>query len=102
MTTQMTDGISYEDESFQICAWNGAELIEPKDYGLNPQMASTACYRGWSAEFLVTDRLLLKDLSVFHDAGLPVKNQRANGPVIHGVAPITPESWGDLIATTKT
>lgn len=94
MTTQMTDGITYEGESFQICGCNGPEFFDPKEHGLNPKAPSTACYRGWVGEYIVTDRLLLRDLYVFHDAGLPVKNKTANGPVIGGVAPTKPESWG--------
>lgn len=94
MTTQMTDGVTYLNESFQICGVNGTELFDPAAHGLNPQAPSTACYRGWMGEYAVTERLLLRDLFVFHDAGLPAKNKTANGPVINGIHPTKPESWG--------
>ncbi len=45
------------------------------------------------AEFSVEENLKLKDLYVFHDAGLPVKNKRPNGPTINSILPIEPNSW---------
>jgi hypothetical protein len=44
------------------------------------------------AEYAIDDKLSLADLYVFHDAGLPAKNRRPNGPVINGVLPQEPES----------
>jgi hypothetical protein len=43
-------------------------------------------------EFVVLDSLVLNNLFVFHDAGLPVKNKRPNGPPINTIEPCKPKS----------
>jgi hypothetical protein len=92
MTAQLADEVRFRDHKFIICGINGSELFVPGDYGLNPTMASTACYRGWMSEYAVSEQLILKNLFVLHDAGLPVKNRKPNGPTIRGVEPIAPKS----------
>jgi hypothetical protein len=92
MTTQISDGVFFEGTQFALCGCNGNELFEPTRYGLIPTMASTACYRGWMSEYSVAEELLLQDLYVFHDAGLPAKNRRPNGPTINSIPPISPNS----------
>jgi hypothetical protein len=93
MTTQISDGVIFEGTKYVLCGCNGSELLDPSQYGLVPAAPSTACYRGWMAEFSVAENLLLKDLYVFHDAGLPAKNKRPNGPAINSIFPIEPNSW---------
>lgn len=93
MTTQISDDVFFEGTKFILCGCNGSELFEPTRYGLLPAAPSTACYRGWMAEFSVAENLQLKDLYVFHDAGLPAKNKRPNGPAINSILPIEPNSW---------
>jgi hypothetical protein len=92
MTVQISNSITYQAQTFGIYRTSGPRLFEPKDYGLNPKCTSTAGYLGWMAEFVIADRLLLRDLLVFHNAGLPIKNRSPNGPAIQGVLPISPDS----------
>lgn len=93
MTTQISDGVIYGGRKFVLCGCNGPELFDPAQYDLVPAAPSTACYRGWMADFSVNEILVLKDLFVFHDAGMPVLNRRPNGPLINSIAPIEPNSW---------
>jgi hypothetical protein len=92
MTAQASDQVTYANEQFLLCGVNGPELFDPAAFGLKPAMPSTACYRGWMANYEVIDQLLLADLYVYHDAGLPAKNRRPNGPTIAGVQPVDPNS----------
>lgn len=93
MTTQISDRVDFEGTKFTLCGCNGSELFDPTAYKLTPAAPSTACYRGWTAEFSVQQNLQLKDLHVFHEAGLPAKNKHANGPAINSILPIEPNSW---------
>lgn len=97
MTAQATDAVLLHGERFLICGVNGSELADPSQWGLKPEMPSTACYRGWVAEYRIDDRIELANLYVFHDAGLPVKNRKPNGPVINGIAPQEPDASGSAI-----
>lgn len=92
MTAQAADSALFKGRQFLVCGANGPALLEPERFGLKPEMPSTACYRGWMAEFSIEHQILLADLYVFHDAGLPAKNKRPNGPIINGVSPEDPKS----------
>ncbi|MES2583199.1 MAG: hypothetical protein V4627_10825 [Pseudomonadota bacterium] len=93
MTTQATDSATFRGKKYLVCGVDGPELVVPTEFGLKPEMPSTACYRGWMAEYSIDKSLTLSDLYVFHDAGLPVKNRTPNGPKINGVEPQEPNSY---------
>lgn len=92
MTAQIPDLVHFRDQEFVLCGVNGGPLLEPEQFGLNPASPCTACYRGWCAEYQVAEGIQVHKLYVFHDAGLPVKNRRPNGPDINGVAAQKPKS----------
>ena len=92
MTAQVTDTVEFQGEEYTLCRYSGDILFAPEEYGLNPSSPSTACHLGWIANYEISDRLFLKDLFVFHDAGLPIKNRRPNGPRISGILPKEPDS----------
>ncbi len=92
MTLQAADSALFQSKQFLLCGVNGTKLIEPTLLGLKPEMTSTACYRGWLAEYSIGDQIQLADLYVFHDAGIPARNRKPNGPVINGVSPQEPNS----------
>lgn len=93
MTMQAADSALFQGKQFLVCGTNGPKLVEPSLMGLNPAMASTASYRGWTADYFIDDHIQLKDLYVFHDAGHPIKNRNANGPIINGVSPQDLDSY---------
>jgi len=47
MTGQIPDQFRYEGEAYDLVGINGEPLYEPQDFGITPQMASTACWRGY-------------------------------------------------------
>ena len=84
MTTQFESGLKYKDESYGIFATandNCDDLFSPSDFGLSPYSTCTASYRGWCANFGVSESQL-----VLHD--LYVNLKEAEGPVLNGVPPI--------------
>lgn len=97
MTAQAADSALLHGEHFLVCGVNGSELVTPSQWGLKPEMPSTASYRGWMAEYQINDRIELANLYAFHDGGLPVKNRKPNGPVINGIAPQEPDARGLVI-----
>lgn len=91
MTTQVHDTVIFEGHAFHLCRISAPPLFDLASLGLNPVMASTACYRGWMACYSVSSRLLLADLFVRHDCGMP--EPEPCGPVIDGVAPADPRPF---------
>ena len=65
MTAQITDEVVYQGESYQIIGVKGALLPVPQDFGMIPQMMSTACYRGYFVEYTCEgSRLFLSEMTV--------------------------------------
>ena len=80
MTAQAPDQFRYEGEQYSLIGIDGTDLYEAKDFGIEAQMASTACWRGY---IMIYDCI---DGSLFLD-GMHVRTQ--NAPSINGVDPIT-------------
>ena len=79
MTAQAPDQFRYEGEQYSLIGIDGTDLYEAKDFGIETQMASTACWRGY---------IMIYDCiggSLFLD-GMHVRTQ--NAPAINGVDPI--------------
>ncbi|MBD2616502.1 hypothetical protein H6G94_35690 [Nostoc punctiforme FACHB-252] len=55
MTSQIPDTFLYNGEEYQLVALAGEGLITPQDYGMQPQMLETACYRGFYSTYEITD-----------------------------------------------
>lgn len=65
MTAQVPDHLFYEDEQYAIVGVDGSGLLTPADFGLEPVMMSTACWRGFIADYAVDgERLILSALTV--------------------------------------
>ena len=71
MTAQMPDQFYYKKEQFALIGLKGSNLFDPEDYGVFPIMASTACYRGFVAEYHITEKQLLKLLRQLSRERLP-------------------------------
>lgn len=59
MTAQMPDAFFYKDEEFVLIGLKGSNLFKPNDFGVFPIMASTACYRGFVASYIITEKQLV-------------------------------------------
>lgn len=55
MTSQIPDKFIYNGEEYELVGVDGGELITPQDYGMEPEMLHTACYRGFYCKYKLTD-----------------------------------------------
>ncbi|WNG46798.1 hypothetical protein F0U60_23755 [Archangium minus] len=83
MTAQISDSVQYTNRTFSLRGVKGSGLFEPRQHGLNPQMVSTACYRGYICTYdvsnggLFLEELLLgleprEELAARHGKGKPL------------------------------
>lgn len=65
MTAQIPDTIIYEGDKYELIGMAGGDLISPEQFGMEPEMISTACYRGYYATYELTDEgLYLRELTL--------------------------------------
>ncbi len=88
MTAQINDLFRHRATEFSLAGISEGELFDPSILGLEPAMASTACWRGFQAIFTVLEsRLVLETLHV----NLPERDgnefRTVKGPTISGVIP---------------
>jgi hypothetical protein len=80
MTQQIPDRLIYQATAYQILSVSGEGLTRPADLGLKPIMLSTACVRGYQADYTYeAGRLIL--------TGLTVRTLDGHYAPIDGVAP---------------
>src|SRR5690606_3855616 len=86
MTAQVSDSVVYKDQEYSLVAFSDGEPFDPSVHGYRPEMASTACYRGYLAGYEVTDgALFLGSLRISHqDSDLP-ESQNKRPPPLNGV-----------------
>ena len=87
MTSQVQNLVFYKDKEYELCASAPHEIFDPRLYGLNPKGVATNCHCGWQATLDISEWLSLKQLSVYHDTGLRIRDRFPNGPSINGVSP---------------
>jgi hypothetical protein len=65
MTAQIPDTFIYDGEEYELVALDGEGLIIPQDYGMEPEMLHTACYRGFYSTYEITnDGLFLTEMVI--------------------------------------
>ena len=70
MTAQIGDIYKHKNEEYSIVALSAPLSFNPKNYGLEPQPSSTACYRGYWCDYDITDDgLFLENLYLFNGDG---------------------------------
>ncbi|MEM6529110.1 MAG: hypothetical protein AAF653_12505 [Chloroflexota bacterium] len=55
MTAQIPDKVYFNGSEYVLIGHKGENLPTPQDYGLNPIMWSTACYRGYVSTYSVRE-----------------------------------------------
>lgn len=88
MTAQRGDIYKHKRSQYSIVAMSEPMIFNPKDYGMEPHMSSTACYRGYWCEYDIReDGLYLQNLYLF--------NRDGNYPEFNGisVAPVEYEEY---------
>ena len=74
MTSQISDILHWNGEDYAIAAVENLWSFDPEEYGLKPQMLSTACWRGFHCTYEVRDQdLLLRAMVIgLHNHDAPV------------------------------
>jgi hypothetical protein len=94
MTRQAADWVFYKGEQYELLGISSGQLPMLKQFGLEPVGFSTACYRGYIAEYEISDdRLLLTRLAI-EDAnnhypeigGVKPKLERGELPAYVGIS----------------
>ena len=85
MTAQIGDIYRYNNMEYSIVAMSSPMIFDPRDYGLTPVWATTACWNGYWCEYSIEENssLLLKNLFIH--------NQDDQYPPINGVSVSPPE-----------
>lgn len=80
MTSQTTDTILFKGEAYELIGMTQGDLFNPEQFGMNPVMLHTGCYRGYYATYDLTEEgLILRELTIRDDNLLY--------PIIGGVVP---------------
>lgn len=67
MTMQIRDTCKHNNKRFSIVEMSAPMAFNPKDYGLEPQLRCTACYRGYWCEYnICDDELYLQNFYMFN------------------------------------
>jgi hypothetical protein len=61
MTGQFPDTVDLDATTYAITAIDGPDLFQPGEYGLQPRMLSTACWRGFICSYAVRAGSLVLD-----------------------------------------
>ncbi len=97
MTTQLQDGLFYQDEGFDLLE----SPFSPWEYGLEPGEDSSHCWRGYTANYAIQDgQLLLSYLGLaepiqylrFDENGQEI-TQPIRYPPLNGVLPVRDTSF---------
>ncbi|QSQ20431.1 hypothetical protein JY651_35015 [Pyxidicoccus parkwayensis] len=88
MTAQISDSFRYRDRGFRLTGVKGSGLFDPTRHGLQPQMMSTACYRGFICSYSVTDGgLFLEELCIGLSNVEKLKARHGRGMPLFGKTP---------------
>jgi hypothetical protein len=82
MSLQFTDTLRFRGYTYELLQITTEEgLADPRDFGLEPEMIHTACYRGFYLRYSLTRKgLFLRWMTV--------RDRRGHYPPIRGVEPI--------------
>jgi len=78
MTAQITDSFIYNGESYDLIGIKGEKLFTPADFGMQPTMLHTACYRGFYCAYEITaDGIFLKHFTLreANDQYMPIEGK---------------------------
>ncbi len=58
MTAQISDTFIFKCEEHSLIGMKGGDLASPEQFGMEPKMLHTACYRGFYASYELTEEAL--------------------------------------------
>lgn len=54
MTKQASDIFLYEDFEYDLLDYDGKDLINPRDFDMEPEFVETDCYKGFISNYEIT------------------------------------------------
>lgn len=76
MTAQISDSFIFKGDGYYLIGMKGGDLASPEQFGMEPEMIHTACYRGFYASYELTEEALyLRELTLREKNGnyLPIE-----------------------------
>ena len=71
MTAQISDTFLFKGEKYELVGVTGGNLATPQQFGMEPEMLHTACYRGFHAIYELTDEVLhLREMTLREKNGM--------------------------------
>jgi len=65
MTAQIPDTFLFQGDQYDLIGISGGELASPEQFGMEPEMLDTSCYRGFYATYELTKAgLYLRELTL--------------------------------------
>jgi len=65
MTAQISDTFLFKGEEYSLIGMTEGDLASPEQFGMEPEMLHTACYRGFYATYELTEEALyLRELTL--------------------------------------
>ena len=58
MTAQITDTFLFKGDEYSLIGMSGGDPASPEQFGMQPEMIHTACYRGFYATYELTEEAL--------------------------------------------
>jgi hypothetical protein len=64
MTTQIPDRFLFKGDEYSLIGMDGGDLASPEQFGMEPKMMHTGCYRGFYATYeLAEEALYLREIA---------------------------------------
>lgn len=80
MTAQISDTFLFKSDKYSLIGMSGGNLASPEQFGMQPEMMHTACYRGYFATYELTEEALyLRELTL--------REKNRNYQPIQGIQP---------------
>lgn len=84
MTAQIPDTFLFNGEQYSLIGISGGDLVSPDQFGMEPEMLHTACYRGFYTTYELTGGILyLRELTL--------REKNGNYLPIEGIEPVKEE-----------
>lgn len=70
MTAQISDAFLFKGDRYSLIGMTDGDLASPEQFGMEPEMLHTACYRGFYATYELTEEALyLRELTLRERTG---------------------------------
>jgi|LSQX01.3.fsa_nt_gb hypothetical protein len=97
MTAQISDTFIFKDKEYSLIGMTEGDLASPEQFGMEPEMLHTACYRGFYAMYELTEEALyLRELTLRERSGryLPIgkiqPEKKDYQATYHGLSEVIP------------